>query len=393
MKTLSRDPRLLALVLALGLVGCSGDDESSGTKGHTPAVVPPFPQVPNLGGPTLSAPHLVPVYFPGDPLESKLEAFHSWLSGSDYVAERWGEYGVAPPSLAPPVHVAAPPANELEDTDITAWLAEKITSKDIPPPDANTVYLAYFPSATTVKLGSAVGCTHFGAYHRVAAVPGGSLPGGMAPYVVLPRCPGDGRELDMLTNYASHELIEVVTDPMALDAPAWQLPMDAGSSTEAWITIGGPKLGDLCENQVYDLIDGYYVQDVWSNAAAADFRNPCQPSDPKRPYFTTVSEQTVYHAAPGETVLVQATATSNLPRADWKLALTSYPPPLPNDFDGQAVLSREKANNGDPVTVTVEVPQNPPQSNGRSVYRFTIDALTDDDSGFYHPWPVMIVVH
>src|ERR1700722_12898613 len=69
------------LALASPLASCSS---SNSTK--APPATPPFPQVPNRGGPVLTAPEIVTVTFPGDPLASQLESFgatfETWSNGS-----------------------------------------------------------------------------------------------------------------------------------------------------------------------------------------------------------------------------------------------------------------------------------------------------------------------
>jgi hypothetical protein len=155
--------------------------------------------------------------------------------------------------------------------------------------------------------------------------------------------------------------------------------------------LNGLEIADLCENQSYDVVDGFTVQDIWSNSAAQSGNDPCQPSDPKHPFFTVSADDTIYHAQPGATLAVHARAWSNMPAPDWQIGVNwGYVPD--SDFDGHAVLSQTTVNNGDELTATVTIPANPTMLGGRSVYRFTIDSIDPINPNFDHPWPVMIVV-
>jgi len=192
------------------------------------------------------------------------------------------------------------------------------------------------------------------------------------------------------TNITSHELLEAATTPYPAN-PAWHLDGWDGGPLEAWQMLTGPELSDLCENQSYHVVDGFTVQDFWSNTAAQAGNNPCQPSDPKHPFFSVSAGETIYHAQPGTTLTIHARAWSNMPAPDWELGVNWGWEPY-SDFNGQAVLSTTTVNNGDEVTATVTIPANPPMVNGRSTYRFTIDSIDPINPNFSHPWPFLIVV-
>lgn len=382
-----KTPTLLVALLMLHPACGSSDDGAN--AGFAPAAVPSFPQVPYRGGPRLTEPEIIPVFFASDPLRDDLSQFYQWLDQTDYLTAAVKEYGIGSATLKTPVILTTEAPKTVDDVDIATFLAAATGDKTLPPPGANSAFVLHYPASTVVTLGGAKGCEQFGGYHGRTSVPGGALQG-MVAYSVVPRCSWDGEDLRLTTNFATHEIVETITDPMGALDPGWQLDDTPGSGTEAWAAIGGRELADLCENQMYHAIDAYWVQDIWSNEAAAAFLNPCQPGDADRAFFTVVTDATIVHAAPGEEVSIEAIATSNKPTADWELAVSLYPPP--SDFDGAAKLSKTSVNNGDRVVVTVNVPPVPPMNAGRSVYRFTIDSLEADASGFYHPWPVMVVV-
>jgi hypothetical protein len=334
---------------------------------------------------------LVPIYFVGDPLISDLEAFNTWLVGSDYWKTIGADYDVVAGTRLPAVQVATAPGASITDLQIANWIDAHIADGSLPKPSVNTLFALFYPAATTVTTGSSKSCSGFAGFHGAAAVSNAVVTGNV-PFVVVPRCsfsPGD--ELEIATNVATHEYLEAATDPLSTSEPAWYLDGKDGQPLEAWQMLNGLEVADLCENQSYDVVDGFTVQDSWSNSAAQAGNNPCQPSDPKHPFFMVSAEDTIYHAQAGATLTVKGVAWSNMPAPDWELGINwGYTPD--SNFDGHATLSRTTVNNGDEVTVSVTVPPAPPTAGGRSVYRFTIDSIDPINPNFYHPWPVMIVV-
>jgi hypothetical protein len=281
---------------------------------------------------------------------------------------------------------AAAPAH-WDEVSLRAWFSDRFSDGTLAKPGANTLYVLFTPAGTSITYQGAASCAYFAGLHdqwTIAAA--GSNP---VTFALVPRCsfePGD--EFLLATNAASHELIESATNP---SGQAWYLDGQDGTPLEAWQMLNGLEVSDLCENQSFDVVEGFVVQDSWSNAAVESGHNPCQPSDPSRPYFIAAANATIYHAAPGSTVTVAATGWSNQPTSDWELGINwGYLPP--SDFDGHATLSRSTINHGIALSVTVNVPTLTPPSGGRLVYRFTIDSVDPINPNFYHPWPVEIVV-
>jgi len=367
---------------------------ASGADDFVAAPHPAFPLVTAHGGPVLEHIQLAPIYFGDDPLQSELESFNAWVVTSDYWKRIGADYGVFTGSHLPATRFDNVPADASTDVKIASWLAARIGDGSVPVPSSDTVFVLFFPSGTTIGVMSDVGtgtsCAQFAGLHESTNVASSAFTG-QAHFVIIPRCsysPGD--ELMIATNVATHEYIESATNPL-LDRPAWQMDNGVGQPLEAWGMLDGPDVGDLCENQSYDVVDGFTVQDIWSNSAAQSGNDPCQPSDSNHPFFSVGAEQTIYHAQPGSTVTVHAVAWSNKPAPDWTIGVNwGYVPA--SDFDGQAQLSRTVVNNGDDVTATITIPANPPVQNGRSVYRFTIDSIDPINPNFDHPWPFMIVV-
>ncbi|HKO48361.1 MAG TPA: hypothetical protein VJV79_11585 [Polyangiaceae bacterium] len=366
--------------------GASG----AASAGFVPAPHAPFPLVTDHGGPRIKNIELVPVYFGDDPLRAELERFNSWIVESNYWKHTGAEYGVHPGTRLPAIQFESVTAASISDTEIANWIDARIADGGLPKPNENTLFALFYQAGTTITTGPARSCREFAAAHKSVAIANPIFTGNV-PYAIIPRCsfsPGD--ELMIATDVASHEYMEAATCPYPHTDPTWLMDNLSGP-LEAWWGLSGPAVPDLCLNQSYDMIEGFSVNDIWSNAAAQAGNNPCQPSDPKHPFFSVSAEQTIYHAQPGATLIIKAVAWSNLPTKDWSLGVNwGWVPD--SDFDGHAVLSTETVNNGDEVTATVTIPLNPPVVNGRSAYRFTIDSIDPINPNFSHPWPFLVIV-
>lgn len=174
------------------------------------------------------------------------------------------------------------PANAkltVTDDEIGAELSHQIDLGALPKPDANTVYMTYFPAGMTIDLQGSLSCEVFCGYHHNYP----STAYGMIYYGVHPDLGGNcalgcgvaSSRFENLTSVTAHELAEVVTDPAVnvADGPAYP---------DAWNTSKGEEIGDLCasENTKLSLADGssYVLQQAWDNAsggcAAGPFQSP-----------------------------------------------------------------------------------------------------------------------
>lgn len=379
-----------------GGAGGAADVANAGASGasdqhFTPAPHTPFPLVTAHGGPVLANIELVPLYFGADdPLHADLEGFNSWIVTSNFWQQIGAEYGVYPGTRLPALQFPSPSPSSISVTQIATWLDARIADGSLPKPSANTLFALFYQAGVTITTATGVSCRSFAAFHDSSAISNPVFSGNIH-YAIIPRCsfsPGD--ELQIVTDVASHEYMEAATNPLPLSNPAWAMDNESGP-LEAWSMLSGPAVADLCLNQAYAVVDGYSVNDIWSNAAALAGNNPCQPSDPAHPFFSVSAGATIYHAAAGTTLSIPARAWSNQPAPDWSLDVNWGLVPY-SDFDGQATLSRTKVNNGDELTATVSIPANPAVVNGRSVYRFTIDSIDPINPNFSHPWPIMVVV-
>ena len=145
----------------------------------------------------------------------------------------------------------------LTDKAVRKEIVAQIAAGKLPVPDANTLYMTYFPPGVTIELGSSKSCSAFGAYHEgfKNATYGGIL------YGVMPDC---GYSFTDSTVVSSHELAEATTDNFPTPGSNPKYP-------QAWNTTGGYEIGDLCEGYSGTLTAGktnYTVQQIYSNSAA-----------------------------------------------------------------------------------------------------------------------------
>ena len=145
----------------------------------------------------------------------------------------------------------------LSNKAVQKELVAQIAAGNLPAPDANTLYMTYFPPGITITLGSSKSCSAFGAYHEgfKNATYGGVF------YGVMPDC---GYTFADSTVVSSHELAEATTDNFPTPGSKPKYP-------QAWNTTDGYEIGDLCEGYSGTLTAGstkYTVQQIYSNLVA-----------------------------------------------------------------------------------------------------------------------------
>jgi hypothetical protein len=308
----------LACFASLNLIACGGStdtpadggDEASTDDGGADVVVeaapdvdngavsttyPAFkvdaPQVVTGGGAVLATPKVVPVYFSNDSstFTDSVTTFLGKMAASTYWGPSITEYGVGALSIATPVQLAEAAPTTIDDSAIQTWLASKLTDATLPAPDANTVYVLFYPSATTsITLQGETSCQQFGGYHSDIAYKTTDV-----AYAVIPRCAKFGglTGLDAVSATTSHEVIEASTDPY----PSTQGTAAYGQVDDnhiIWMfVLGGGETGDMCaqnQDSFYAPTDiGNYVQRTWSNASAKAGHNPCLPSSGQA-YFNSM---------------------------------------------------------------------------------------------------------
>ena len=155
----------------------------------------------------------------------------------------------------------------LTDAQIQAELEAQIAAGRLPPPDADTLYMTYFPAGVSIGMDSEGSCSSFCAYHEGFK----TKTGAPVYYGVMPICDwGCGSGFGALTSVSSHEAIEAITDP-------FPTPGSHPAYPQAWNTSGGDEIADLCTGRDAPL-SGHgvtsTVQALWKNSSNACFNGP-----------------------------------------------------------------------------------------------------------------------
>lgn len=230
---------------------------------------------------------VVPVFFPNDPQQPMLLDYLAKLAASPTWAQQVSEYGVGPISVAAPVTIPTAPNADVTDADVQAFLTSSLDGSHAEwgPTDsatlATSVYLLFYPSTTTITMGSDTSCNAFVGYHNRTA--GGAI---YAPVVecAVPQVPNEPLVV------AHHELLEAATDPQVDSARAYH---DIDVAHIFWsLPAQGAEVGDLCQavraGRVLDPSLGYSIPRGWSNASMKGFHDPCLPVVPNTPYFAAI---------------------------------------------------------------------------------------------------------
>jgi hypothetical protein len=153
----------------------------------------------------------------------------------------------------------------VDDRDVQAELSAQITAGALPAPDADTIYMTYFPPGTTITEGGDASCEAFCAYHGTFRRSGKSV-----FYAVVPDmgpgsgcdsgC-GSGTAFQNLTSVSSHELVEAITDAEVGIATSVGKPL-------AWYDPDAGEIGDICNGKAAT-VSGYTVQKQWDNASSS----------------------------------------------------------------------------------------------------------------------------
>ncbi len=309
------------------MLGGSRDEaevaQEPGPDAAAPAETQPFAPAahrawPQLALPTGDAGHvlapltLVTLVAANDNNAPQLFAFGDAAIASAWWHAALDEYGAG--AVAKSVHVTgAAIDHDLSAKEIATYIDQARIDSGAPAPNGNTLYLLYIPSPYEATGGSST------AYH--AAYPStGGLGDGLA--VVSRADPEDGESaLDELTERASHEIAEAVTDT----AHGWHLPRGSGApwadpDDNIWRSVqpGTIENGDLCElSRIREpLAGGFLYQRSWSNKAALLGGDPCVPARTE-PYFNVSVSKSWYSIAPGQTLDIPFTGWSTAETEGW----------------------------------------------------------------------------
>ena len=420
----------LTLTLAVGCGGSSHDPprgDAGGLEGEgtdaaafTEAPHGPLPQLKYQGGPLLLTPKIVTVTFDGDANASALETFDDAIVGSAWWTEVTAAFCngagacIGPGSSGGHVELTTAPAMSYTDStsggpsSLQLFVSQEVASGAFPAPDANTLYVIYFPASTTITLGeggdeSGTSCEQFGGYHNsLVATPGAAR----TAYVVIPECaPRQGSNLDplqSLTFAASHEIVEASSDPVQTTTTLGYY-LDLGDETVlGWDLVAGGEAADLCVDvtglhQDETTAEGYMVQRIWSNANAAAGIDPCIPVPAHDIYFNVAPEGTSSFIVleVGQSATFEADAFSTAAMASWTLGGVDWAsaqkevndPLLTFTFNGEKSVV---VNNGDKVQITVTLDADPGELGGADGWLLSTAGPAAAPTAA-HLWPILVV--
>jgi len=388
----------------------AGDDRSGDAglppdDGPWPAPHYPMPQFQNLGGGVLASPKIVTVTFAGAGDRDALRTFDDALGTSAWWSTALAGYGVGPGSGGLYAEMPDTVSGRTLDsaTDVAPMVASWFSSGALPTPDANTVYVVYFPVSTTILQGPLRSCVDYHGYHASTPVTldAGSL---VVPFAIVPDC---NAGLGDVTFVSSHEVAEMATDPYVGVRLSWYGIDDAWWGAGTATASPGGELADVCEFAGPFLdVNGNSFARIWNNRAAAASHDPCQPEPPSEIFYSVaVPTQTVESMAQGMSypsdgyVVMKAGTTKTLDAVVFSEAMlpsdvtvlvgaaspgTSALASVPAGIT--ATLSRANGHNG----VHVKLALNVESTTAPGDYSFVVRAflsLTDR-----HDWPVMVKV-
>ena len=271
--------------LVFAIVGCGGGSQThpDAAQNNVPdaAIDAPSsfmeaahdtpPHVSSQGGPILTAPKIVPIFFQGDgTMQAQIESMLGMLPGSPWWTATTSEYGVGAITVtASVVTTDTPPTT---DTALQTWIENhKTGTGGWPANTPQTIYAVFLPAGVTFTTSFGTSCIDYGAFHEETS-------SGVV-YALMPRCSSMvWNYLDDLTRATSHEFVEAVTDPHPYSMPAYNMLDDPHY---IWAYTPGGELGDMCayvQAAYQRLVGNFLVQRTWSNAAAAAGHDPCVPA-------------------------------------------------------------------------------------------------------------------
>ena len=237
------------------------------------------------GGPVISHVKVVVVFWGPNvdaETQSKIGAFYTSVVNSNYldwldeyntkIAAVDGRQGtqqdIGRGTFAGSVTITPKNVNQtLDKVDVEAELDSQIDAGALAKPDADTLYMIYFPPGLTLTTGGIASCQQWCADHegfvskKFGNVFYGMMPdlGGACSF----GCGGGAQQFDTLTSASSHELVEAITDPLCPNIGV-NLGFPAG-----WGSEDQQEVADLCVSANGSLTDGnstYVVQSIWDNS-------------------------------------------------------------------------------------------------------------------------------
>ena len=357
----------------------------SAPASNTELLAQRLPRVVYRGGPFLRHPRIVTITFAADDagLVARLEQFGDtiartawWTAVTEgYCAKPGDCIGEGQPGRA--VRLTETLPSQVHAVDLSALLRSEARAGRLGTFDANTVLLVYLPQG--VSLEDAFVPRYCGdgprAFHKALRFGDASV-----GYAVMPRCSDEAA----LTGSASHELLEMATNP---DTAKRGFSF-VQSSTNLGFTASGVEAMDPCgflarEKEV--VASGFVVRRAWSNREASQGRDPCVPASAGRPYLALVPRQpSVRLAKVGDSVTIGMDAAASQPVSGWAVSAFDLTGAQEGERYVDVALDKTSVTAGQSATLTITLRKQPPR--GLSVVG-VVSTMGDDS----YVWPVAVV--
>lgn len=382
----------------------------------------PFPKAIWGGGPTIAAPKVISVTFPGNTFAADLATFGAGVASSSYWSAVSADLtcggasacvgpGPAGTAAVSPVAIGSSYADSVGPNGNTLQTYLKSVIAALPSsmaPQPDNLYVFYVPSTTTVTLDGSPGCTAFGGYHNVMNINGAPV-----YYAIVVDCNGRG-SLDQeqaLTFSSSHEIAEAASDPAVGGSgqPSGYALDESLQGSFPWITMGLGELGDLCVDMLgldgdVTTEGGFTVQRIWSiTDAATGTKDPCVPGNGQVYFnaFPTVSA-VIVDVGKSQTFEIDALALGNEPT--WTVAVEdatvlgqpdqylSFSIQGGNNTSGVGAIA---ANSGDHIQATVTMLKDPASATNGFGWALGLvlsyAGLNPQASTRGHFWPFLVL--
>jgi len=269
------------------------------------------------------------------------EGSHKGQAGTNQVIGRGayaGAYVLTPKTAT---------GTSITNGDIIKELTAALDAGELPPPDANTIYMTHYPPGYSISLDANTrSCEVFCAYHFTFLYKGASTYYGVVPDFTQGACAqgcGSGNAFQNTCSASSHELIEAVTD-----AEVGLLPLTSTTNDfpEAYQDDASGEVGDMCalsDGTIVSIADGktYTVQQTYSNTTGLCHTTRHDATDFK--VFFNPNTVTLQAGSPAVVDVPVQTATTNGAAQSLALSVSGFPAGITATLSAATVTSGANA--------------------------------------------------
>jgi hypothetical protein len=345
-----------------------------------------LPRVVYRGGPFLRHPRIVTITFSTDDagLVARLEQFGNTITRTSwwravtegYCAKEDDCIGEGQPGLS--VRLTATLPAQVHAVEISALLRSEARAGRLGAFEANTVLLVYLPKGVGLKDAFIPSYCGDGprAYHKALRFDDKSV-----GYAVMPRCSDEAA----LTGSASHELLELATNP---DTTKRGFAFVQGSDNLGF-TAAGIEAMDPCgliarEKEVVE--SGFVVRRAWSNRAAAQGHDPCVPTPTDRPYLALVPRTPIARLSKeGDSLTISMDAAASDPVEEWAVSAFDLTGAQEREQYVGVTLDKTTVTPGQTATLTITLRKQPPG-------RLSVVGIVSTMGDHSDTWPVAVIV-